>query len=108
MTNDEEQFSDFRRFDKLKQVALGDGRELEAVGQGTVYLTVNLPKGETCQRKLRDVLYVPRLSYSLLSVSKVTDAGKTTEFDDVHCRIIGEGGKLLAMATKVGSLYYLD
>ena len=108
MTNDEEQFSDFRRFDKPKQVALGDGRELEAVGQGTVYLTVNLPKGKTCQRKLHDVLYVPRLSYSLLSVSKVTDAGKTTEFDDVHCRIIGDGRKVLAMATKVGSLYYLD
>ena len=110
MSNDEEQFSlsDFRRFDKPKQVALGDGRELEAVGRGTVYLTMNPPKGKTCQRKLRDVLYVPRLSYNLLSVSKVADAGKTTEFDDVHCRITGEGGKLLAMATKVGSLYYLD
>ena len=53
-------------------------------------------------------LYVPRLSYNLLSVSKATDTGKTTEFDNVHCRIIGKGGKLLAMGTKVGSLYYLD
>ena len=108
MSNDEEQFSDFRRFDKPKQVALGDGRELEAVGQGTVYLSMNLPEGKTCQRKLRDVLYVPRLSYNLLSVSKAADTGKTTEFDNVHCRIIGEGGKLLAMGTKVGCLYYLD
>ena len=108
MSNDEELFNYFRRFDKPQQVALGDGRELEAVGRGTVYLTMNLPKGKTCRRKVRDVLYVPRLSYNLLSVSQVADAGKTTEFDDVHCRIIGEGGKLLAMATKIGSLYYLD
>lgn len=33
---------------------------------------------------------------------------KTTNFDDVHCRITDESGKLFAMAMKVGSLYYLD
>ena len=71
---DEERFNDFRRFDKPKQVALGGGRELEAV-----------------------VLYVPRLSYNLLSLFKAADTGKTMEFDNVHCRIIGEGGKLLAI-----------
>ena len=46
---------------------------------------------------------MPRLSYNVLSVSNVTEAGKTTKFDDTCCRITGEGGKLLAMATKVGS-----
>ena len=109
MCNNERQFSsDFQRFDTPQQVALGDGHELEAVGRGTVYLTLNLPEGKTCQRKLRDVLYVPRLAYNLVSVSKVADTGKTTKFDDARCRIVGQGGTLLAMATKVGSLYYLD
>lgn len=108
MCNNERQFSDFRKFDMPQQVALGDGHELEAVGRGTVYLTLNLPEGKTCRRKLRDVLCVPRLAYNLVSVSKVTDTGKTTKFDDTRCRIIGQGGTLLAVATKVGSLYYLD
>lgn len=58
MSNDEEQFSDLQRFDKPKLVALGDGSELEAVGGGSVYLMMNLPKGKTYQRKLRHILYV--------------------------------------------------
>ena len=107
MCNDERLFSDFRRLEKPQQVTLGDGHEREAVGRGTVYLAMKMPKGKTSQRKLRDVLFVPKLSYNLLSVSKVVEAGKMTKFDDAHCRTTGDGGKLFAMATKVGSLYYL-
>ena len=36
---------------------------------------------------LRDVLYVPDLAYSLLSVSKETENGITVCFDDSGCRI---------------------
>ena len=101
MSTDEEQFSDFWK------VALGDGRELEVFGQGTIYQSMNLPEGKTCQRKLRVVLCAEAITQSFECVQSSRHR-KTTEFDNVHCRIIGEGGKLLAMGTKVGSLYYLD
>ena len=55
-----------------------------------------------------DVLCVPKLSYNLVSVPKAAEAGKTTEFDDAHCRIFCKNRKLVAIATKVGSLYYLE
>ena len=99
--SDQRLFSDCRRLEKPQQVTLGDGHELEAVGRGTVYLAMKMPKGKTSQHKLRGVLFMPRLSYNLLSVSKVAEAGKTTKFDDDRCRITGDGSRLFAMATKV-------
>ena len=68
-----------------------------------------IPDDESAERKdvsAKVVMFF--MSYNLLSVSKITDTGKTTNFDDVHCHITDESGKLLAMAMKVGSLYYLD
>ena len=88
-------------------MTLGDGHELEATGQGTVILEMKL-SGETRKCKLQNVLHVPKLSYNLLSVSKVTEAGKTVKFDEAECRIYNLNKKLIAMATRVGSLYYLN
>ena len=49
-----------------------------------------------------------KLSYNLLSVSKAAEAGKTAKFNEAGCRIFGTNKKLIAAATRVGSLYYLD
>ena len=73
-----------------------------------MYLEMNLPKGKTCQHKLCNVLCVPKLLYNLLNVLKVTEAGKMTKLDATRCLILSEDEKLLAMTTKVDSLYYLD
>ena len=53
-------------------------------------------------------LYVPKLSYSLLSVSKATESGRTTKFDETSCQILGKNHKVITAATCVSSLYYLD
>ena len=54
--------------------------------EGNVKLTVSVNgRKKTCT--LRNVLYVPELSYSLLSVSKATDSGKQVSFDDDGCEI---------------------
>ena len=58
--------------------------------------------------KLRDVLYVPKLSYNLLSVSKAAEAGKVTQFTEDKCEIIGANQRVIALAIRLGSLYYLD
>ena len=51
------------------KVTLGDGYEVDAIGSGVVMPNTVLPSGETKQCRLHSVLYVPRLSYNLLSVS---------------------------------------
>ena len=54
------------------------------------------------------MLYVPELSYNLFSVSRATEMGKTTSFDKASCQVFDANNKLIATASKVGSLHYLD
>ena len=67
-----------------------------------------LPNGKTKTCKLHNVLYVPKLSYNVLSVSKITEAGKVTKFGKIACYILNRDRKLIARATKLGSLYHLN
>ena len=78
MCNDPEMFNDFCPLKQPLEVALGDGHVLKATGRGTVSVKTKLPRGKTRKCKLHDVLCVPALSYNLLSMSKVTEAGKMT------------------------------
>ena len=76
MCNDKKLFIDIRHLDTLQQVTLGDGSPLEGPAEGTVKLDMIPPDGSTQKCKLENVLYVPQLSYSLLSVSKASEARK--------------------------------
>ena len=53
-------------------------------------------------------LFVPDLSYNLLSVSKASEAGKVTQFDEAGCRILNADSKVIATAVRCGSLYFLN
>ena len=108
MCNDKEQFGKLNRLRRPQEVSLGDGHVLEAIGTGTVTLEMLLPDGSSQRCKLKDVLYVPKLSYSLLSVSKASEAGKTTKFSKSECEILNENHRVIAFATRVGSLYFLE
>ena len=57
---------------------------------------------------LYNVLYVPQLSYNLFSVSRATEMGKTISFDKTSCRVYNANEKLIAVASKIGSLYFLN
>ena len=65
MCNDKILFTDMRDLDTPQQVTLGDGSPLE---EDTVKLDMILPDGSTQNCKLKNVLYVPKLLYNLLSV----------------------------------------
>ena len=108
MCNDKEQFGKLNRLRRPQEVSLGDGHVLEATGTGTVTLEMLLPDGSSQRCKLKDVLFVPKLSYSLLSVSKASEAGKATKFSKSECEILNENHRVIAFATRVGSLYFLE
>ena len=85
-----------------ERVILGDGRCLDAVGRGIVELVMKLPGGKKQRCKLWEVLFVPGLSYSLLSVSKASVAGKVTKFSESGCQIFS-ADKVIACASRCGS-----
>ena len=67
-----------------------------------------MEKGKTRQCYLSDVLYVPKLSYNLLSVSKATELGKRVEFHSIDCQIVDQEGKVVPVGIKKANLYYLS
>ncbi len=85
MCNDKEMFVEFNNLEPSQEVTLGDGYSVEATGCGTVRLKMQLTDDKTKECKMSDVLYVPQLSYNLLSVSKATQSGKKVKFTENDC-----------------------
>ena len=108
MCNDKKLFRELSGLRRPQEVTLGDGHVLEATAEGTVTLEMLLPDGNSQKCALKNVLYVPKLSYNLLSVSKESGAGKSAKFDNVGCEILNGENKVIAFATRVGNLYYLE
>ena len=108
MCNNKMLFSKLYGLKQSLEVTLGDGHVLETTGRGIVVLEMKLPQGKCMKCKLCDVLYVPMLSYNLLSVSKVTEFGKTISFRDDSSQITSVNQKMVATATRVGNLYHLN
>ena len=86
------------------QVTLGDGHSLE----GTAVIETLLPDGHTTICRLENTVFVPGLSYSLLSVSKASSTGNTTTFNKAGCEIMNDHGNIIAFSTHVGNLYHLQ
>ncbi len=104
MCGDQRLFKELHTLDHDQEVTLGDGHALKATGRGKVTLRMNLPMGKL-KCTLSDVLLVPKLAYNLFSVSKATEAGKTTEFGETRVK---DGDRLVAQGYKQRGLYYLD
>ena len=108
MSTDRSQFSDYSPLEIPLGVTLGDGHHLKAVGRGSVTLEVETPssKGKKCN--LSNVLYVPNLSYNLLSVPNSTDTIKSTVFTSKGCDFLNAEGKVVATGKSIGELYNLN
>lgn len=80
MCQDSKLFTTLHQLEDPIDVVLGDGRAITAVGRGEVMLDMVLPNGESKSCMLHDVVYVPALSYNLLSVAKASQKGKIVKF----------------------------
>ncbi len=106
MCNNRELFTDF--VSQPESVTLGDGHQLTAMGHGTVTLNIKLSPGRSRKCNLADVLYVPDLSFSLISVTKASDKIGSAVFTDDGCKFLDADGRVVATGKRVGQLYYLN
>ena len=67
MCFDDKLFDELHSLEQPLEVMLGDGYAVEATGRGTVVLELTEVGGKASRCKLHEVLYVPDLSYNLLS-----------------------------------------
>ena len=61
-------------------MTLVEGHALTAIGRGKVVLEILLLNGGLKFCKLHDVLYVPKLTYNPISVTRASQTGKTVKF----------------------------
>ena len=109
MTPERELLTDYHQFEQPQLVGLGDGRTVEAVGVGTVYVDMLFSVSDPKRTVFNHVLYVPKLAGNLFSVRSVVSRGNIVQFGKTRCWIrSGPRGKLLGMGSLVDKLYQLD
>jgi len=108
MTKEKHVLTNFQEFEEPENVALGDGRVVEALGSGRVRMKVLFPAAEAKKAVLYDVLYVPKLTCNLFSVRAVVAKGNAVEFGPNSCCIWDENGRLRGMGSLADKLYQLD
>ena len=108
MCNNKNMFCEMNPLSEFQTVSVGDGHSLDVAGLGTVSLNMILPNSENKLCKLYNALYVPELSYNLISVSKASKAGKTVKFIDNVCEIMQPNGEIILNAEKRDNLYFVN
>jgi hypothetical protein len=101
MTPHREWFSKYEKYDG-GDVFLGDDSTAKILGCGRVKLLLN----DGRIRTLPGVLHIPKLSRSLISVSKLSDAGVKTIFEKNTCKMV-QGAMVLMRGVHCGTLYKL-
>ena len=75
MCNDESMFVELQYVKDAQEIQVGDGYKVRAHGKGNIKLKVEVSEGMNKNCMLYDVLYVPDLSFNLVSVAKAVKAG---------------------------------
>ena len=107
MCNDKNNFDSLQPLEEPVKITLGDGREMIAKFKGPEYINTKI-KGELKKCILNEVLYIPDLAQNLFSVPKASKLGNKICFTEDDCRIMNKNNVLVAIAPKLGNLYYLN
>jgi hypothetical protein len=101
---DREKFSTFTPIHP-KPIRIADGRTLHATGRGNVM--IQLPNGQECSKvTLIEALYVPDLAFTLISTSRIVNAGMSVIMVKGWCEIwLPKPKKLIAKIPEIDGLY---
>ncbi|KAF9424272.1 hypothetical protein HW555_000665 [Spodoptera exigua] len=91
---------------KGKSVIVGNGTQISVKGSGQVAVQV-WNGNEWIDTTIDNVLHVPELSTNLFSVNRATSKGYVIVTGENECKFYKEN-KVMAVAKRNGSMYYLD
>jgi len=106
MTFQQEWFTMYKRI-YPRRVFMGDDTVLEAIGKGNIKATMQVG-GKLTHTTITQVLHVPKMKNSLISVSKLISEGFKVEFDKDGCRVNTARGVVVAQARRDKNLYLLN
>ena len=108
MTSEKKILTSYREFERPEKVGLGDGRIVNVVGMGNVYISMQLKGHEPNVSMIYNVLYVPKLACNLFSVRAAASKSKSVKFSDDKCWIYNRAGNVCGTGSLVDKLYQLD
>ena len=106
MCNDRTAFSTYERI-VPRDVTVGDGAAIKAVGRGTVMLRMQVDGAEHTTT-LTSVLHVPEMRCNLFSVGRAMERGYRCEFGEKQCRILTAGGIAVALGALQAGVFRLQ
>jgi len=106
MCSDRDAFVAYERITP-RDVVLGNGSTIDAVGVGKVQLCVRTDVGAHTIT-LCDVLHVPLLEKNLVSVARVTHSGLCANFIGTACSVVDRDNHTVLTATRTGDVYVVD
>ena len=79
-------------------------QSMKAIGKGEI--VINIPNGaDITQLKLTEVLYLPEVGYTLISIGCLDEKGFTVTFLGSQCTIHGPDGSQIDAVPKMKRLY---
>lgn len=110
MTYSRDVFSQFVHLKQPRTIRTANGEVILGTGIGNVLIHVFLDNFKVEELVLKDVLYVPSLAGSLISVPQLQDRGilLRTTANKKRAMILTQGEKTIAYAIRIGSQYILD
>ena len=107
MTSRREWIHDYIPFKSAIPIGLGDNRVIDAVGSGSVRISIEVD-GKPTVYELRDVYYVPNMgTNNLLSVTYISERNYSTIFGQDECSIL-KGMNVIGRARKRNKLWILE
>lgn len=88
-------------------VVLADGTKTKSAGYGEGLITGVDSGGNPIEIRISDVLFVPELDGSLLSVGKMTGKGFSVRFSKTGCEIVNGSDSVIAVGERASGLYKL-
>ena len=101
-------YSTYEKINPPRRVWMGNNQYIEAIGIGTIGVTLDIGGGKSAEAVFTKVLHVPELNGNLLSVPELTFGGLSTLFRSDLCVISNKNGKTVGRAKKSSGLYILD
>lgn len=92
----------------ISTIKIADNKILHVESCGDVILHIPNKDGSTSKILVKNVLYVPKLSTNLLSVSKIIKSGCKVEFDKTGCSLYNSNNQKVATANLINDTYRLN
>jgi hypothetical protein len=86
---------------------MGDDTVLEAIGKGNIKATMQVG-GKLTHTTITQVLHVPKMNNSLISVNKLISKGFKVKLDPDGCKVNDARGVIVAQARRDKNLYLLN